>query len=139
MFNDSLDRIIKETLDNYLTENLINENVFDEASKKGSPILSKLAKKSNKKTETQKEHERAERRDGNNINSGDEDNIRSDVDGSNLINIAALARKVYPNHTPEGAQSQLRKKLKGLTNDTGSEYHIKEREADIITKELDNF
>lgn len=139
MFNDSLDRIIKETLDNYLTENLINENVFDEASKKGSPILSKLAKKSNKKTETQKEHERAERRDGNNINSGDEDNIRSDVDGSNLINIAALARKVYPNHTPEGAQSQLRKKLKGLTNDNGSEYHLKEREADIITKELDNF
>ena len=139
MFNDSLDRIIKETLDNYLTENLINENVFDEASKKGSPILSKLAKKSNKKTETQKEHERAERRDGNNINSGDEDNIRSDVDGSNLINIAALARKVYPNHTPEGAQSQLRKKLKGLTNDNGSEYHLKEREADIITKEMDNF
>ena len=136
MFNDSLDRIIKETLDNYLTENLINENVFDEVSKKTNPMLHK---KTDKKTETQKEHERAEIRDGNNINSGDEDNIRSDVDGSNLINIAALARKVYPNHTPEGAQSQLRKKLKGLTNDNGSEYHLKEREAEIITKELNNF
>ena len=135
MFNDSLDRIIKETLDNYLTENLINENVFDEVSKKTNPML---PKKTVKKTETQKEHERAKIRDGNNINSGDEDAIRDIVDGSNLINVAALARKLYPSHTPEGAQSQLRKKLKGITNDNGSEYHIKKREANIITKELNN-
>ena len=119
----SIDNIIKETVNRY-----INENVFGENDDKTY----------NQKTDAQKKYEKSKIRDGNSVSSGDEDQIRHDVDGSGIVNIAALARKVYPSHTPQGAQSQLRKKLKGLTNDNGSEYHIKEREAELIQKELDN-
>ena len=34
--------------------------------------------------------------------------------------------------------SELRKKLKGLKNDNGSQYHIKQREASAIRRELKN-
>ena len=118
----SIDNIIKETVNRY-----INENVFGENDDKTY----------NQKTDAQKKYEKSKIRDGNSVSSGDEDQIRHDVDGSGIVNIAALARKVYPGHTPQGAQSQLRKKLKGLTNDNGSEYHIKEREANIIQKVMD--
>ena len=118
----SIDSIIKETVNRY-----INENVFGENDDKTY----------NQKTDAQKKYEKSKIRDGNSVSSGDEDQIRHDVDGSGIVNVAALAREVYPNHTPEGAQSQLRKKLKGLTNDNGSEYHIKEREANIIQKVMD--
>ena len=121
----SIDSIIKETVNRY-----INENVFGENDDKS-------IKTYNQKTDAQKKYEKSKRRDGNSVSSGDEDQIRHDVDGSGIVNVAALAREVYPNHTPEGAQSQLRKKLKGLTNDNGSEYHIKEREANIIQKVMD--
>lgn len=126
----SIDNIIKETVNRYL-----KENVFDENSNKDS---AKSFKTYNTKTDSQKKYEKAKRRDGNSVSSGDEEQIRHDVDDSGIVNVAALARKVYPNHTPEGAQSQLRKKIKGLTNDNGSEYHVKEREAAIIQKELNN-
>ena len=118
----SIDNIIKETVNRY-----INENVFGENDDKTY----------NQKTDAQKKYEKSKIRDGNSVSSGDEDQIRHDVDGSGIVNIAALARKVYPSHTPQGAQSQLRKKLKGLNNDNGSEYHIKEREANIIQKVMD--
>lgn len=84
------------------------------------------------------EVEKAKRRDGKNVSTSDEDQIRYDVNNADLINVAALAREVYPDHTPEGAQSQLRKKLKGIKNDNGSEYHIKQREASAIRKALNN-
>lgn len=81
--------------------------------------------------------ELSHRRDGGKISTGDEQQLRHDVNKDDLINIAALARKVYPDHTPEGAQSQLRKKIKGLKNDSGKQYHIRNREAEIIRKVLD--
>lgn len=76
-----------------------------------------------------------ESKQNKNINSEDENEIRNTTD-TDMLNIAALARKVYPDHTPEGAQSQLRKKIKGLKNDNGSEYHIKRKEAETVRKEL---
>lgn len=69
-----------------------------------------------------------------NVSAEDEKSVRKDTDKP-IINIAALARKVYPDHTPEGAQSQLRK-IKGETNDNGSEYHLKNDEASTVRKEL---
>lgn len=139
----SIDNIIKETIDRYLNENVFDENMFDEnvrnshkGGAKASNEIKKAFKTYNQKTDAQKKYERSKTKEGNNVSSGDEQNIRNNVDGSGIINVAALAKKVYPNHTSEGAQSQLRKKLKGLTNDNGSEYHIKEREAAIINKEL---
>ena len=85
-----------------------------------------------------KQQEKAKMRDGRNVSSGDEAQIRHDVNNADLINIAALAREVYPDHTPEGSQSQLLKKLKVLKNDNGSEYHIKQREAGAIRKALND-
>ena len=117
----NIQRIIKEEIDKY-----INESVFNEDKKKEGS-LKYLSQK-----------EKAQKRDGNNISASDEKEIRYDTNRDDLLNIAALARKVYPDHTPEGAQSQLRKKLKGLKNDNGSQYHIKQREASAIRRELKN-
>lgn len=123
----SIDNIIKETIEHYLNENVVDENVKNQHE---------YFKTYNEKTDSQKKYEKAKKRDGNSVSSGDEEQIKHKVDGSEIINVAALARKVYPNHTPEGAQSQLRKKIKGLTNDNGSKYRVKEREGAIIKKEL---
>lgn len=90
---------------------------------------------SNKTTDT---INHANKRDGKILSTSDEDQLRNDVNKDDIINIAALARKVYPDHTPEGAQSQLRKKLKGLKSDSGSEYHIRNREANTIRQALNS-
>lgn len=108
-------RIISEEIDDYISRNIIKEE-----------------------SKGEEEYKRIQNRDGNNVDAGDESQIRNNVNQDELINIAALARKVYPNHTPEGAQSQLRKKLKGLKNDNGSEYHLKSREAKVIRKALNS-
>ena len=108
----------------------------EKKSKKDKDKKSKKKKSKKKKSKSDAESNRIKNRDGNNIDVGDESQIRNNVTNDELINIAALARKVYPDHTPEGAQSQLRKKLKGLKNDNGSEYHLKSREASTIRKAL---
>lgn len=54
------------------------------------------------------EYERKNRK----ISHGDADSVRSAVDQTNT-DIAAVARSVFPDHTEEGAQSQLRKILNG--------------------------
>lgn len=109
----NFDKIISEQIRKY-----INENVFDEAS-------------NNKKNSFTKNSERARTRDGNNISHSDEESLRNLFD-KGILNVSAVAQKVYPDHTPEGAQSQLRKKLKGEKNDNGSEYHLKQREDNAI-------
>ena len=114
------DKIISEEIRRY-----INENVFDESSS------TKSKKNIKKKNPFDKSAERAKRRDGENISKSDENNLRSLFD-KGILNVSAVAQKVYPDHTPEGAQSQLRKKLEGEKNDNGSEYHIKQREDNVI-------
>lgn len=113
-----INNIINETLNSYLEENVLFEA-------KG--------KKKNKRKENA---EKSEKRDGKNLSAGDEKQIRNIVKNDDVINIAAMARKLYPKHTPEGAQSQLRKKIKGIKNDNGSEYHLKQREASVIRRIL---
>ena len=108
-------KIITETLNQYLTEHILTEK---------------------KKTKSTEKKEKAARRDGKNISTADQNQIKRIVGDDDVINLAAVARKVYPGHTPEGAQSQLRKKVKELKNDNGSKYHLKQREAAIIRKIL---
>lgn len=115
----NLKQIINEEINKY-----INESFFEANEKQVK----------NNKFKDQQEKEK--RRDGNAMNSEDESEIRNLVNQSDLINVAALARKVFPDHTPEGAQSQLRKQLKGETNDTGKEYHIKQRVGQEIRKQM---
>lgn len=114
----NLRQIISEEINKY-----INESFFETDSKKQDNKF---------KDQTEKE----KKRDGNAMNSEDESEIRNMVNNSDLINVAALARKVFPDHTPEGAQSQLRKQLKGLKNDTGKQYHIKQRVGQEIRKQM---
>jgi hypothetical protein len=113
----SIERIITETINNYVN------NIIAEAEE-GSAY--------------QQAEDRAEkhrRKMGNNLATSDEESLRDALE-SDTINLAAVARKVYPEHTKEGAQSQLRKKIKGVKNDNGDEYHLKEREASIIRQEM---
>ena len=104
-----------------------------------SEILRKLKRDEKKKKKHSKKADEIKKkiknRDGNEVSSGDEERI-NDLFDDNLINLAAIARKVYPHHTPEGAQSQLRKKIKQLKNDTGKKYHLTQREAGIINKAI---
>ena len=41
-------------------------------------------------------------------------NLIKNLFDKGLLNVAAFARYVFPDHTDEGAQSQLRKAIKGL-------------------------
>lgn len=111
-----INKIISETINDYLNKNIISET--------------------SKKEDIKKQQEKSQKRDGKNLSSSDEDLIRNTIKNDDVINIAAVARKLYPDHTPEGAQSQLRKKIEGVKNDNGSEYHLKQREAAIIRKIL---
>ena len=54
------------------------------------------------------------------------------------INVAAVARKVYPNLTPQGAQSKLQKKIDGKKTDSGNTYKFKEKEVRKIDKVLND-
>lgn len=111
----NLSQIIKEEIHKYVSE-IIQEKYEGRAEETKTKIKS---------------------RDGHNVSTSDETSVRRRlVGGDNIVNVAALARKLYPDHTPEGAQSQLRKKLKGEKNDNGSEYHLKERELGVINAEL---
>lgn len=68
--------------------------------------------------------------------SNADNNELSDIADNDMLDIAAIAQKMYPDHTPEGAQSQLRKKLKGIHNDSGTPYKLKNREAKKLRKLL---
>ena len=135
----NIEMIIQEEIDRYLNESLIDE-AKKKKKKKSSSKKKKSSNKKKKKISSKyaRQHDKASKRDGNNVSAGDEKQIQYDVTNNDLINVAALAKKVYPDHTPEGAQSQLRKKLKGLKNDNGSKYHIKQREAGAIRRALKN-
>lgn len=114
----NLNKLISEEINKY-----INESFFEKKEKDYS--------KSNEHNKYKEIQRISKIRDGENISRGDEDILRSLFD-TNYFNESAIAQEIYPDHTPEGAQSQLRKKLKGETNDNGSEYHLKEREASAI-------
>ena len=75
---------------------------------------------------------------GANLNTQDNANM-SHFLNSDAINLSAIAQEIYPDHTPEGAQSQLRKKVKHIKSDSGSEYKIKDKEAERINKVLSKF
>jgi len=52
------------------------------------------------------------------------------------INVAAIGKMVYPDHTPEGAQSQLRKKIEGEKSDSGKEYRFRRKEIHKLNRVL---
>ena len=97
--------------------------------------LNQLIQEKNKRGVKKYVDHEAEKENNPKVSSDDEIELRKDMN-NDVINVAAMARKVFPDHTPEGAQSQLRKQIKGLKSDSGSEYPIKQKTANIIRKEL---
>ena len=71
------------------------------------------------------------------INSAD-NNLLADRLDDDTLNIAAIARKLYPDHTPEGAQSQLRKKIKKERSDSGGIYTFRKKESKKLNTILNN-
>lgn len=130
----NINNIISEEINKVVEESMLNLQEL----RNDSNFNNQHKKKHSKKAEEIKK--KIKNRDGNEVSSGDEERI-NDLFDDNLINLSAIAQKVYPDHTKEGAQSQLRKKIKQLKNDTGKKYHLNQREASVINKavkDIDN-
>ena len=79
----NINKIITETINRYIVEN----------------VFSEIDKKEDKKPIKQPN------------NKGSDDQLLSQLK-NDAYNESAIAHKLYPDHTEEGAQSQYRKKLK---------------------------
>ena len=142
-----IDNIIQESIDNFVNESILSESTLDDiksllkAFKNKSNLsqddlrkerkLKKKAEKAKKGTKKLRrtkgggkvyydynDYERKHRK----LAKGDTDSITDTVDQENT-DIAAVARSIFPDHTEEGAQSQLRKILnheRPMTKDVAS-------------------
>ena len=128
------DKIISEEIDRFINEEILTEKKGKKKEKDEPRDIGKKAKKLSNGRRGEFNFKR-ERETNPNLNAQDAEDISSILD-SDYINVAALAQDVYPDHTREGAQSQLRKKIKGLTNDNGSPYKLKKKEAFKIRRML---
>ena len=119
-----IDTIISESI-----EMALNEDFFDEKKKKHhdkdiSDLIGKYfrnhKKKNKKKMKVRKKSGGREEyydydsyKDSNKeVSQGDASSVRDEID-TEKTNIASVARDLFPDHTEEGAQSQLRKILNG--------------------------
>ena len=132
-----IDKIISEEVNETIERKMISESVLDDIKnllkgfkgkhnkssederkeKKGRKKLRKL-KNGGKTYYDYHDYERKHRK----ISKGDSESISDEVDQDNT-DIAAVARSIFPDHTEEGAQSQLRKILNGdrpMTKDVAS-------------------
>ena len=144
---NKIDNIITEAINKFVTKSLISEGTIDDIKNllktyKGKTSLSlsdlrkerqlkkkaEKAKKGTKKLRRTKgggkiyydynDYEKKHRK----LTKGDTDSITDTVDQENT-DIAAVARSIFPDHTEEGAQSQLRKILnheRPMTKDVAS-------------------
>lgn len=94
-------------MDNY--DNIISESI--------EAILSKkmLTEKFRAGEEAHINHEEEEKNDP--TASIEVIHLISNLFSMGFLNVSAFARYVFPDHTPEGAQSQLRKAIEGLNSD----------------------
>lgn len=118
---------IKKLLQDFKKKKTDKSDANDKEEKKIQKKLEKLKKGKKKLRKTvnggkeyydYNDYKRKHRK----LNKGDTDMIRDTIDSENT-DIAAVARKVFPDHTEEGAQSQLRKILNNerpMTNDVAS-------------------
>lgn len=138
-----LDRIIKEEIDRVIISEAsldslknIFQDFVDNKGKKSKDSKKKTKSKEEERKEKKERKKKSKKAKGSKkvrmtVNGGreyydydeyqrknrkssktDADAIRNMIDQENT-DIAAVAREVFPNHTDEGAQSQLRKILNG--------------------------
>ena len=132
-----LNRIISEEINRFLTEDIFGEEGKKKTSSKNKKKSADIKKKGKKLTNGRRGEfdVKTDRETNPNLNNQDAEDISSLLD-SDYINLSAVAQDVYPDHTPEGAQSQLRKKVKHLKNDYGTPYKLKKKEANAILKAI---
>lgn len=143
----NFDYIIQESINNFMNESIVSESPLDDIKRLLKDFKSKsnisqdeIRKKRNLKKKAEKakkgskklrrtkgggkvyydynDYERKHRK----LAKGDVESIIDTVDQENT-DIAAIARKIFPDHTEEGAQSQLRKILnheRPMTKDVAS-------------------
>ena len=162
--NKNFSRIIDESISHYLTRNIITEKKSkkdykkeddkdeDEGNEKDDEDENDDSKPKNKKkfrknaikgkgglrkdfdTETDETYNK-------NVDDQEQSSVKNLLTNG-FINIKKVAEKLYPDHTPEGAQSQLNKKLRGDKSDSGSTYKLKSKEVKrlrhIIASYLNN-
>ena len=127
----NINRIISEEIHNFLKEEFLFEdnkekNIRHNAIKRKGGRRGDFNAKLDKETNP-------------NLNNGDNEEIARALD-NDIVNVAAVARQLYPNLTPEGAQSKLRKKIKHIKSDSGTPSRLKKKEEfkarRIIDKEI---
>lgn len=115
-----LDFIITETINSFLDNYLITEDKKKKKFRKNA-----LKKKGGLRKDFDIENDEK-------YNANVDDQEQSSVENilkNGFVNIKKVAEKLYPDHTPEGAQSQLNKKLTGAKSDSGSTYKLKKKEV----------
>lgn len=137
-----LENIIQEQIENFLKEEFMQEDFFAEKKKKSkhkknAPVERAVKRKGKKlKRGLRTDYNvKLDRETNPNLTNQDAEDINKILD-SDYINLAAVAQDVYPDHTRQGAQSQLRKKVKGLKSDSGSTYKLKKKEANKIRRAI---
>ena len=148
----SLNSIVSESINAYLRRNIVSEASFFEG--KESDNDEEKDDKSKDKEEDNKNNKKDDKskkkfkknaikskgglrkdfdiEDDETYNQHVDDQEQSSVKDmltNGFINIKKVAEKLYPDHTPEGAQSQLNKKLRGDKSDSGSTYKLKSKEV----------
>ena len=120
----TFDKIISESINSYLSSNLIVE--YNSKKDKEKKIRKKAIKG---KGGLRKDYDvDYEKKYNQNVDDQEQSSVMDALDNG-FVNVKKVAEKLYPDHTPEGAQSQLRKKLKGETSDSGSKYMLKKQEV----------
>lgn len=115
-----IDNIIEESINKVITEDFMGESHKNDVAhlikkylgnhKKKNRDRKKIRRLSNGR-ERYYDYDDYERSNGK-TSAGDSSTIRNTID-TEKTNIAAVARDLFPDHTEEGAQSQLRKILNG--------------------------
>ena len=142
----NFNQIINETIDGYLRKNLlfeVNDKDSDKEEKNEKEDDEKEEDSSNKPKKKKKFKKNAIKGKGglrkdfdieddethNQTVDDQEQSSIADLLSNGFVNVKKVAEKLYPDHTPEGAQSQLSKKLRGAKSDSGSTYKLKSKEV----------
>lgn len=140
----NLDYIISESIDSYLNSNLILEKKKTKKKKRNEDTNDKKDKRWRKKAIKTKSGARKdfdvenEKKYNRNVDDMEQSSVKN-ILKNGFINIKKVAEKLYPDHTPEGAQSQLNKKLRGDRSDSGSIYKLKNKEVKKLRQIIANY
>lgn len=138
-----IDKIISESIESYLRRNIIledNENNEEKDDVEKDKTPKKFKKKAIKTKGSGRKDFDVKNDETYNQNVDDlEQSSVEDILKNGFINIKKVAEKLYPDHTPEGAQSQLNKKLRGDKSDSGSTYKLKNKEVKKLRQIIANY